>query len=178
MEEYSSQGRRLCLLTSAPNRTQLLCRNTASMDTKEIQNIGSNRSVQCSLENTEIFSMVQRKQKGWLEKKLHMPRNHGIYIWWDNVVSQNVNHTWYLWTIQWKRQKGDISGEKRLKTCDSWCVNVWEMPNIFRWGLHRDCYSRWLKELLKHKFQLIRISHIEFIHSLYFLSSWHPYLSD
>lgn len=67
VEESSSQGRKLWLLTSAPNRTWLLYKNTASINTKEVQN---RLSVQCTLSIAELFSRVQRKQKGVMEEKL------------------------------------------------------------------------------------------------------------
>lgn len=39
-------------------------KNASLIDTERIQNIGINRSVQCSLAIVERFSIVQRKQKG------------------------------------------------------------------------------------------------------------------
>lgn len=89
-------------------------------------------------------STVQKKQKGWLEKKVRIPENHNFCIWWDTVVPKRTPHL-TLREFQWKRSKGEMWWEKWLKTYDSWWVNIWEMPNIFRWRPHRDCYGRWLK---------------------------------
>lgn len=80
------------------------------INTKAVQN---GLRVQCTLSIAELFSSVQRKQKGVMEEKLYMPGNCNFCIWSDIVASQNkiVKHLTFMGYSMEEAKGGDLKGE-------------------------------------------------------------------